>query len=51
MNDDGEVGALRSLVDGQPAVDHPTAFRWHASSKRIDQVDVYFLFEWQWFCL
>ena len=32
MNDDGEVEALRSL--GQPAVDHPAAFRWHASGKK-----------------
>ena len=34
MNEDGEVEALRSLADGQPAVDHPAAFRWHASSKK-----------------
>ena len=26
MNDDGEVEALRSLADDQPAVDHPAAF-------------------------
>ena len=34
MNDDGEVEALRSLVTGQTAVDHPEAFRRHASSKK-----------------
>ena len=33
MNDDGEVKALRSLVM-QPAMDHPAAFHWHASSKK-----------------
>ena len=37
----------------QTAVDHPAAFRWHASSKknRPSEVDVYFLFERPWFYL
>ena len=49
MNDDGEVEALRLLV----------SLRWITQqhfvgmlqARRIDQVDVYFLFEWQRFCL
>ena len=49
MNDDGEVEALRSLVrlpwiTKQHFVGMPQA-------RRIDQVDVYFLFEWPWFYL
>ena len=32
MIDDGEVEAL--LFAGQPAVDRPVTFRWHASGKK-----------------
>ena len=45
MNDDGEVEALRSLVS------LPWIIQQHfvgmLQARRIDQVDVYFVFEWQ----
>ena len=45
MNDDGEIEALRSLVS------LPWITQQHIvgmlQARRTDQVDVYFLFEWQ----
>ena len=49
MNDDGEVEALRSLVS-LPWITQQY-FIGMLQARRIDQVDVYFLFEWQRFCL
>ena len=49
MNDDGEVEALRSLVR-LPWITQQHFVGMH-QAKRIDQVDVYFLFEWPWFYL
>ena len=49
MNDDGEVEALRSLVR-LPWITQQH-FVGMLQARRIDQVDVYFLFEWQRFCL
>ena len=49
MNDDGEVEALRSLVR------LPWITKQHfvgmLQARRMDQVDVYFLFKWQQFYL
>ena len=49
MNDDGEMKALRSLVR------LPWITQQHfvvlLQARRIDQVDVDFIFEWHWFCL
>ena len=47
--DDGEVEALRSLVR-VPWITQQH-FVGMLQARRIDQVDVYFLFEWQRFCL
>ena len=47
MNDDGEVEALRSLVR-LPWITQQH-FVGMLQARRIDQVDVYFLFEWPWF--
>ena len=49
MNDDGEVEALRSLVR-LPWITQQH-FVGMLQARRIDQVDVYFLFEWQRFSL
>ena len=50
MNDDGEVEeALRSLVR-LPWITQQH-FVGMLQARRIDQVDVYFLFEWPWFYL
>ena len=49
MNDDGEVEALRSLVR-LPWITQQH-FVGMLQTRRIDQVDVYFLFEWPWFYL
>ena len=49
--DERRWGSGSFAFAGQTAVDHPAAFRWHASTRRIDQVDVYLLFEWPWFYL
>ena len=49
MNDDGEVEALRSLVT-LPWITQQH-FVGMLQTRRIDQVDVYFLFEWPWFYL
>ena len=51
--DERRWGSGSFAFAGQTAVDHPAAFRWHAKlqATRIDQVDVYFLFEWPWFYL
>ena len=49
MNDDGEVEALRSLVR-LPWITQQY-FVGMLQTRRIDQVDVYFLFEWPWFYL
>ena len=49
MNDDGEVEALRSLVS-LPLITQQH-FVGILQARRIDQVDVYFLFEWQRFFL
>ena len=40
------IGKWKLCLRWLAAVDHPAAFRWHDSSKRTDQVDAYFLFEW-----
>ena len=45
----GEVEALRSLVR-LPWITQQH-FVGMLQARRIDQVDVYFLFQWQWFCL
>ena len=47
MNDDGEVEALRSMVN-RPLITQQY-FVGMLQARRIDQVDVYFLFEWQRF--
>ena len=49
MNDDGELEALRSLVSLLWITQQH--FIGMLQARRIDQVDVYFLFEWQRFCL
>ena len=65
--DERRWGSGSFAFAGQTAVDHPAAFRLHASSTNIlrifvcmlqaiilliiDQVDVYFLFEWPWYYL
>ena len=49
MNDDGEVEALRSLVRLRFITQQD--FVGMLQARRIDQVDVYFLFEWPWFYL
>ena len=49
MNDDGEGEALLSLVR-LPWITQQH-FVGMLQARRIDQVDVYFLFEWQRFCL
>ena len=49
MNDDGEVEALRSLVR-LPWITQQH-FVGMLQARRIDQVDVYFLFQWPWFYL
>ena len=49
MNDDGELEALCSLVT-LPWITQQR-FVGMLQARRIDQVDVYFLFEWQRFCL
>ena len=46
MNDDGEVEALRSLVR-LPWITQQH-FVGMLQARRIDQGDVYFLFEWPW---
>ena len=49
MNDDGEVEALRSLIR-LPWITQQH-FVGMLQARRIDQVDVCFIFEWHWFCL
>ena len=49
--DEWRWGSGSFAFAGQPAVDHPAAFRFMLQARRIDQVDVYFLFEWPWFYL
>ena len=49
LNDDGEVEALRSLV--RLVWITQQHFVGMLQTRRIDQVDVYFLFEWPWFYL
>ena len=49
MNDNGEVEALRSLVS-LPLITQQH-FVGMLQARRIDQANVYFLFEWQRFCL
>ena len=51
MNDDGEVEALRSLVRLPWITSSIKIFVGMLQARRIDQVDVYFLFEWPWFYL
>ena len=34
LKDDGEVQSGSFVFAGEPAVDHPVPFRWHASSKK-----------------
>ena len=51
MNEDGEVEALRSLVRLLWITQQHFVGMLQLQARRIDQVDVYFLFEWQWFCL
>ena len=48
MNGDGEVEALRSLVS-LPWITQQH-FVGMLQARRMDQVDDYFLFEWQRFC-
>ena len=48
MNDDGEVEALRSLVSLSWITQK--YFLGMPQARRIEQVDVYFLFEWHRFC-
>ena len=50
MNDDGEVEALRSL-GRLPWMTQQRFVGMLQARRQIDQVDVYFLFEWQRFCL
>ena len=51
MNEDGEVEALRSLVRLPWITQQHFVGMLQLQARRIDQVDVYFLFEWQWFWL
>ena len=51
MNDNGEVEALRSLFSLPWITQQHFAIVGILQARRIDQVDICFLFKWQRFCL
>ena len=51
MIDERRWGSGSFAFAGQTAVDHQQHFVGMLQARRIDQVDVYFLFGWPWFYL